>query len=59
MNHSELVGLGSIDLLKFAFLVNEMRQSQKYYFKTRDKDMLIKSKNLEKAVDSLLSEILK
>ena len=32
-------------------VVREMRKAQKEYFKTRDKDVLAKSKQLEKRVD--------
>lgn len=35
----------------FMQLVREMRKAQKEYFKTRDKDVLAKSKQLEKRVD--------
>ena len=41
------------DLVK---LVKEMREAQKEYFRTRDKSMLQRSKELEKAVDKYISE---
>ena len=37
----------------FIDLVFTMRQAQKSYFKTRDQDILIKSKAFEKQVDRL------
>lgn len=37
---------------EFIELVREMRNAQKEYFKTRDKDVLLKSKELECKVDS-------
>ncbi len=38
----------------FYKLVEEMRSLQKEYFKTRSKETLLKCKNLESAVDSIL-----
>ena len=38
-------------MTEFMQLVREMRKAQKDYFKTRDKDVLAKSKQLEKRVD--------
>ena len=38
-------------MTKFMQLVREMRKAQKDYFKTRDRDVLAKSKQLEKRVD--------
>ena len=38
-------------MTEFLQLVREMRAAQKDYFKTRDKDVLAKSKQLEKRVD--------
>lgn len=38
-------------LKKFELLVKEMRETQKEYFRTLDKDVLKKSKALEKQVD--------
>lgn len=38
-------------MTEFIQLVREMRKAQKEYFKTRDKDVLAKSKQLEKRVD--------
>ena len=37
--------------------VEMMREAQKKYFKTREKDDLVHSKNLEKTVDSLLENL--
>lgn len=39
----------------FYFLVQKMREYQKAYFKTRDKAVLIRSKELEKQVDEAIS----
>ena len=41
---------------QFIELVREMRNAQKEYFKTRDKDVLLKSKELERKVDSFLAQ---
>lgn len=41
---------------EFADLVQNMRIAQKDYFRTRSQTSLEKSKELEKKVDSLLSE---
>lgn len=38
-------------MTEFMQLVREMRKAQKEYFKTRDKDVLAKSKQFEKRVD--------
>lgn len=38
----------------FKKLVNEMREAQKRYFKTRDRKDLQKAKKLEKEVDDFL-----
>lgn len=43
------------DLQKFAQLVKDMRASQKEYFRTRDKNILLQSKELERLVDKTLS----
>lgn len=43
------------DLQKLAQLVKDMRASQKEYFRTRDKNILLQSKELERQVDNLLS----
>lgn len=40
---------------EFALLVSEMRQMQAEYFRTNNQDVLIKSKQIEKKVDSVLS----
>lgn len=41
---------------EFADLVQEMRDAQKTYFRTRSNDALEKSKYLETKVDKLLEE---
>ena len=38
-------------MTEFMQLVREMRKAQKEYFNTRDRDVLAKSKQLEKRVD--------
>ena len=38
-------------MTEFMQLVREMRKAQKEYFKTRNKDVLAKSKQFEKRVD--------
>lgn len=38
-------------MTEFMQLVREMRKAQQEYFKTREKDVLAKSKQLEKRVD--------
>lgn len=43
---------------ELAQLVQAMRNSQKRYFKTRDRDVLIESKRLEAQVDKYAAEIL-
>lgn len=40
----------------FANLVEEMREAQKKYFRTRNKDSLDASKALEAKVDKILAE---
>lgn len=42
-------------LQKFAQLVKDMRASQKEYFRTRDKNILLQLKELERQVDKTLS----
>jgi hypothetical protein len=42
---------------QFVLLVEEMRQAQVDYFRTRDKDVLVKSKSLEKKVDKAITEM--
>jgi phosphate uptake regulator len=39
--------------------VAEMRRAQRDYFKTRDKDTLIRSKQLEKEVDDEIKRVTK
>lgn len=41
--------------VEFYSLVQEMREAQKEYFRTRSKDSLRKSKTLEKRVDEVIS----
>lgn len=41
---------------KFIELVREMRDAQKEYFRTRDKNVLLKRKELERKVDSFLAQ---
>lgn len=41
----------------FVELVRQMRLAQKEYFKTRSRDVLIKSKCLEKRIDEALKEV--
>ena len=43
------------ELLQFIQLVRTMRVSQKEYFRTRDKNILLQSKELERQVDKTLS----
>ena len=42
---------GEKEMTEFMQLVREMRKAQKEYFKSRDRDVLAKSKQLEKRVD--------
>lgn len=42
---------------EFIELVREMRNAQKEYFKTRSKDVLNRSKELERKVDAELQSI--
>lgn len=42
---------------KFITLVAQMRQAQKEYFKTRDPEILKKSKQLERSVDEWIREL--
>lgn len=42
---------------EFVKTVQEMRNAQKEYFKTRDKAILAKSKELERKVDNMLSNL--
>jgi hypothetical protein len=44
-------------LQAFALLVATMRASQKEYFKTKSKDVLIIAKKLEQEVDRLTGEL--
>lgn len=40
---------------EFVSLVREMRNCQREYFRTRDRNVLIRSKSLEQRVDEALS----
>lgn len=42
---------------QFMELVKKMRSAQKEYFRTRSKDVLLQSKQLEKEVDMMIKEI--
>lgn len=57
--HSKLHSLFAYQKIKsmneFIELVREMRNAQKEYFRTRDKNVLLKSKELERKVDSFLA----
>lgn len=44
------------DFLDFILLVKKMRECQQRYFKTRDKAILIASKQLEASVDKFIAE---
>lgn len=44
------------DFHDFMLLVKNMRQCQQRYFKTRDKAILISSKQLESSVDKFIAE---
>lgn len=41
----------------FIKLVEEMRKLQKQYFKTRDRDVLIRSKEAERKVDIFIKDL--
>lgn len=41
---------------EFVKIVYEMRKAQKEYFRTRSKEVLLQSKQLERRVDTLLAE---
>ena len=43
-------------MTEFMQLVREMRKAQKEYFKTRDRNVLAKSKQLEKRVDDKIKK---
>lgn len=45
-----------MDKDKFIDLVKRMREAQREFFKTRSKQMLIRSKNLESVVDVMIKE---
>jgi hypothetical protein len=45
------------DYKAFAHLVDEMRAAQKEYFATRDRDVLSRSKSLERQVDKFLDDL--
>ena len=44
--------------LEFVLMVQKMRELQKTYFKTRDKDVLRQSKDIERKVDTCIGEML-
>ncbi len=44
---------------EFIELVAQMRAVQKNYFKTRSKDVLLESKNLERQVDAAIAQLCK
>lgn len=46
----------SRDFYNFLLLVKNMRECQQRYFKTRDKAILIASKQLEASVDKFIAE---
>lgn len=50
--------MSSDQLKKFTLLVQEMRDAQKAYFRTRNPTHLEMSKQLEKQVDRMVREIL-
>lgn len=45
-----------IEFSNFVDVVSRMREAQKEYFRTRDSRILIRAKNLESAVDSMINE---
>lgn len=45
-----------IEFGNFVDVVSRMREAQKEYFRTRDSRILIRAKNLESAVDSMIQE---
>lgn len=49
----------AFSVLHLVLTVAEMRQTQKAYFKTKDRSLLICSKELESLVDKELAELLK
>lgn len=44
-----------LTLIGFLDVVSQMRSAQKEYFRTRNNSALINSKNLEKQIDSFIS----
>ena len=48
-----------IEKWEYASLVKNCRDAQKEYFKTRDRNILIKSKQLEKELDIITNAIIK
>ena len=46
----------SLIMKDFITTVKAMREAQKEYFRTRDRQVLLKSKTLEKRVDALIAE---
>lgn len=49
--------MGEDDLKKFVALVGDMRAAQKEYFATRDREVLSRSKALERQVDKCLDDM--
>jgi hypothetical protein len=45
-----------MNIIEFVETVRKMRSAQKNYFKTRNRDFLIESKQLETAIDKALAE---
>lgn len=54
---NELVRLVSGKLVEFAELVGQMRAAQRLYFRTRDLNVLERSKDLERQVDAELKRM--
>ena len=56
---AKLLSSPPLYVLNLVLTVAEMRQHQKAYFKTKDRSLLIRSKELESLVDKELAELLK
>jgi hypothetical protein len=52
-------GIEIMDIIKYAKLVQQVRQAQSDYFKHRKQSDLIRSKNLERQLDLQTEKILK
>lgn len=48
-----------MDAKEFFFLVKDMREAQREFFRTRSKDVLARSKDLERRVDNEIERTLK